>query len=158
MDTRINAGGSRFDVISTDTASRVTPRSGVAFRDFVSRSASAIVRGAEAAVTSLPGAPIVAAAVRPGPSVPVNTAIPGMRIDASPRLGADAFGTAESPVGGVASEAPSIEQTLAQSQGFNLYFLQLQEQIAAENRAYTAMSNVLKARHDTVKNAIGNIR
>lgn len=153
MDTRINVGGTRFDVIPTDSASRVTPRSGVAFRELVSRGAGAIVRGAEAAVTSLPGAPIVAAAVRPGGSATAS----GVRFD-SPRIGADAVGTAESPVGGFSSEAPSIEQTLAQSQGFNLYFLQLQEQIASENRAYTAMSNVLKARHDTVKNAIGNLR
>jgi hypothetical protein len=39
-----------------------------------------------------------------------------------------------------------------------LYYLQLQQRISAESRAYTALSNVLKARHDTVKNAIGNIR
>lgn len=152
MDTRINAGGSRFDVVSTHTASRVTPRNGVAFRDMVSRGAGAIVRGAEAAVTSLPGAPIVAAAVRGGP----DGSIPASRFEASPRLGG--VGTAESPLGGTTGEAPSIEHALAQSQDFNLYFLQLQEQIAAENRAYTAMSNVLKARHDTVKNAIGNLR
>jgi len=51
-----------------------------------------------------------------------------------------------------------METALAQSQEMNLYFLELQERVAAENRAYTTMSNVLKARHDTVKNAIGNIR
>jgi len=72
-------------------------------------------------------------------------------------------GSAESPTGGVAGapggqEQGSVESTLAQSQEFNLYYLQLQEQLAAENRSYSAMSNVLKARHDTVKNAIGNIR
>ena len=37
-------------------------------------------------------------------------------------------------------------------------YLELQERISAESRAYSALSNVLKARHDTVKNAIGNIR
>ncbi len=71
-------------------------------------------------------------------------------------------GSAESPTspapGGPAGESSSVEGALAQSQEFNLYYLQLQEQLAAENRAYSAMSNVLKARHDTVKNAIGNIR
>ena len=70
-------------------------------------------------------------------------------------------GTAESPtaaVGAGAGEPSSVEGALAQSQEFNLYYLQLQEQLAAENRSYSAMSNVLKARHDTVKNAIGNIR
>ena len=40
----------------------------------------------------------------------------------------------------------------------NLYYLQLQQQIQDENRTYSTLSNVLKARHETVKNAIGNIR
>ena len=40
----------------------------------------------------------------------------------------------------------------------NLYYLELQERMATENRVFTAQSNVLKARHDTVKNAIGNVR
>ena len=47
---------------------------------------------------------------------------------------------------------------LSHNADMNLYYLQLQEQISAESRAYSTMSNVLKARHDTVKNAIGNIR
>jgi hypothetical protein len=75
-------------------------------------------------------------------------------------------GSAESPAFGVGgakgvgagSEGASVEGTLAQSQEFNLYYLQLQEQLSAENRAFSTMSNVLKTRHDTVKNAIGNIR
>ena len=66
MDTRIVPGGSRTDVLTTDSAPRVTPSSGVPFRDMVARGAGALIRGAEAAVTSLPGAPIVAAAVRSG--------------------------------------------------------------------------------------------
>ena len=167
MDTRIAAGMSRMDVVSTDSASRVTPPSGVPFKDMVTRGAGAILRGAEAAITSLPGAPIVAAAVRPGGSAtgpvasrpgaagaaglgPTGTGMPGV-------------GSAEGPsgtstTGGPGAESSSVEGALAQSQEFNLYYLQLQEQLAAENRAYSAMSNVLKARHDTVKNAIGNIR
>jgi hypothetical protein len=39
-----------------------------------------------------------------------------------------------------------------------MYYLKLQEQMSAESRSYSAISNVLKARHDTMKNAIGNIR
>ena len=164
MDTRIEPGGSRTDVIATDTATRVTPQSGVAFREMVTRGAGAILRGAEAAVSSLPGAPIVAAAVRPqagagGTSVGAGGAA-GL---GGPRL-APTAGTAEVPAVGGASpgrgpgDGSSVEGALAQSQEFNLYYLQLQEQLSAENRAFSAMSNVLKTRHDTVKNAIGNIR
>jgi hypothetical protein len=112
-------------------------------------------------VSSLPGAPIVAAAVRSGGGssiVPASGGVVGLGGTQPPSVA----GSAESPTSpapaGPAGETSSVEGTLAQSQEFNLYYLQLQEQLAAENRAYSAMSNVLKARHDTVKNAIGNIR
>jgi uncharacterized protein YjaG (DUF416 family) len=42
--------------------------------------------------------------------------------------------------------------------GFDLQYLQLQSQMQSENRSYTAVSNILKTRHDTVKNSISNIR
>jgi hypothetical protein len=130
----------------------------------VVKGAGAVLRGAEAAISSLPGAPIVAAAVRPASTAPGRISATGTA--ASTATGASpsvAVGTAESPIGtgvGASSgpEGTSVEGALAQSQEFNLYYLQLQEQLSAENRAYTAMSNVLKARHDTIKNAIGNIR
>jgi hypothetical protein len=168
MDTRIVAGGSRSDVVTTDSAPRVTPPSGIPFRDMVSRGATAVLSGAEAAVTSLPGAPIVAAAVRGGSatsgaglSIPKGGAfgLTGPHVASLPAVDGSAE-SPTSPAAGVspAAESSSVEGTLAQSQEFNLYYLQLQEQLAAENRAYSAMSNVLKARHDTVKNAIGNIR
>ena len=51
-----------------------------------------------------------------------------------------------------------IETALSQTANQNLYFLELQERMSAESRNYSTISNVLKARHDTVKNAIGNIR
>ena len=41
---------------------------------------------------------------------------------------------------------------------FNLQYLQLQSQMQHENRSYTAISNLMKTKHDTVKNSIGNIR
>jgi hypothetical protein len=130
----------------------------------VTRGAGAILRGAEAAISSLPGAPIVAAAVRPSPAGAGASLGPNGALGlGAPRL--TAGGTAEGPsLGGATGgagpggESSSVEGALAQSQEFNLYYLQLQEQLSAENRAFSAMSNVLKTRHDTVKNAIGNIR
>jgi len=77
----------------------------------------------------------------------------GLRAEA----GTGTAGTQASATGSQGSDA-SIEGALTQSQDMNLYFIELQERIAAENRAFTTYSNVLKARHDTVKNAIGNIR
>jgi hypothetical protein len=172
MDTRIAPGGTRSDVVATDSATRVTPSSGIPFQDILAGGAGALLRGAQAAITALPGAPIVAAAVRPGggttavpaPSLGIGTSASagGVPLAGLPGTSAPAIsGTAESPAASTTagtSETASLDAALAQSQQFNLYYLQLQEQLSAENRAYSAMSNVLKARHDTVKNAIGNIR
>jgi hypothetical protein len=115
--------------------------------------ARAVVDGAESAVRRLPGGPVLAAAFRSGPG------------GAGPHAATSAEGPAgtsssalEGGVGGPGGEGGGVEDTLQQSANMNLYFLELQERVSAESRQYTALSNVLKARHDTVKNAIGNIR
>jgi septal ring factor EnvC (AmiA/AmiB activator) len=41
---------------------------------------------------------------------------------------------------------------------FNMQYLQLQSQVQHENRSYTAVSNIMKTKHETVKNSISNIR
>ena len=45
-----------------------------------------------------------------------------------------------------------------ESQLFNLEYLALQDAMQSENRRFTTLSNLLKARHDTAKSAISNIR
>jgi len=60
--------------------------------------------------------------------------------------------------GAGAISEPAVEDALARSQEMNMYLIELQERVAAQNRAFTTYSNVLKAKHDTVKNAINNIR
>lgn len=154
MTTRINPGGPSSGVVGTPTAARVTPAPTRPFRQIVHASESAIVGGAEAAVQRLPGGPIVAAAFRPGAS----TELAG----ASGNLTAEGPTGTAAPVGGgigaAAGGDPSMDNVLSQSADQNLYYLQLQERISAEDRQYSALSNVLKARHDTIKNAISNIR
>jgi len=123
---------------------RVTSPPARPFQQVMHASAEAIVSGAEAAVRHLPGGPVLAAAVRPSQ--------PGVAGVADPSTPEGSAGTAR-PGAGL-----PIEGVLARNADQNLYFLELQERISAENRSYTALSNVLKARHETVKNAIGNIR
>lgn len=41
---------------------------------------------------------------------------------------------------------------------FNLQYPQLQQAMQHENRQFTMLSNVMKTKHDTAKNAIQNIR
>lgn len=149
MSTKIQPGGPASGVSATPTASRVTPAPARPFKQIMSAGTGALASGAEAAVAKLPGGPVLAAAIRPGPGgaghVPAAATPEG------------SGGTAGSPTGTAGGE-PSMEAVLEENADKNLYYLQLQERISAESRAYTALSNVLKARHDTVKNAIGNIR
>jgi hypothetical protein len=44
------------------------------------------------------------------------------------------------------------------SQSFNLQYLGLQQNMQDENRRFTLVSNIMKTKHDTAKNAINNIR
>jgi hypothetical protein len=41
---------------------------------------------------------------------------------------------------------------------FNQQYLTLQTQMQRENRQYSAISNIMKTKHDTVKNSISNVR
>lgn len=165
MTTRIGNGGSGAGVEASVSAARVTAPPGRPFRAMMAAGANAILSGAEQAVTRLPGGPILAAALRPSVG---GVGAPASHLPASPAVTAGgsvgavapegAAGTAGA-VGGTPGGADgSIESALSQTANQNLYFLELQERMSAESRNYSAISNVLKARHDTVKNAIGNIR
>jgi len=159
MTTRIESSGPAPLVTSTTIQPRTTPQPTRAFQQVMGAGAGAIVGGAEAAVRRLPGGPILAAAFRPGagpaggvPPTAVTTTPEGHALASS---GAAPGETAESPG---ASNDPSVEGMLDQNADKNLYYIALQERISAENRMYTAYSNVLRVRHETMKNAIGNFR
>jgi len=165
MTTRVAVGGPPTNVYPESTAARVTPEPARPFQQVMNASSAAIVSGAEAAVSHLPGGTILAAAMRPGGSGFAPTYAPGSQYAPSPALNRaeGPTGTATSAlsspaVSGTAPSGSGIEQVMSQDADQNLYYLKLQEQISAESRGYSAVSNVLKARHDTMKNAIGNIR
>ena len=59
------------------------------------------------------------------------------------------------------SSAPTDNATKSMQEiqmSFNLQYLQLQQQMQNENRSYTAISNIMKTKHDTAKNSISNVR
>lgn len=154
MSTRVGSGGPATGVSSSPTASRVTPAPARPFKQVMEAGAGAVMGGAEAAVRKLPGGPILAAAFRPGPSAGPGSAAMSPEGSAGTAGGGGAGGVA----GAEGSSGGGMDDMLARNADMNLYYLQLQERISAESRAYTTLSNVLKTRHDTVKNAIGNIR
>jgi hypothetical protein len=73
-------------------------------------------------------------------------------IASNDRIAAASKGTDE---GDLLSATKQMQET---QMSFNLQYLQLQTQMQTENRQYTAVSNIMKTKHDTVKNSIGNIR
>ncbi len=168
MTTRIGTGGPATGVSATPSAARVTAPPAQPFKTMMSAGASAILSGAEQAVTRLPGGPILAAAFRPSPgdlgAAQHSPALAASAGSLTPEGGsgtaasAAAFAGAGGGGGSGGSENGGVEAALNQSANQNLYFIEVQERISAESRSYSAISNVLKARHDTVKNAIGNIR
>jgi hypothetical protein len=154
----------RSDVVSVETTARPTAPK-VPFSEVLSGGARALVGGAQSMVNSLPGSPLMALAVRPGStmltpsSVSVSPEGPGGAITGT-------LGGLPGTVGGTGAIAAGstgtagndgISQTLAQDQEMNLYYLQIQEQVNAQNRTYSALSNVIEVEHNTAKTAIGNI-
>jgi hypothetical protein len=67
----------------------------------------------------------------------------------------EAEGIAHYVLGAIASGPVQNAET---QMSFNLQYLQLLSQMQAANRDYEAISAVLKTKHDTVKNSIGNVR
>ena len=154
MTTRIESNGPSPLVSAGPTASRTTDQPTRPFQAVLRAGASAVVTSAEAAVRRLPGGPILAAAFRP-----TNGQTPeggGIGVG-SPVTTPEGYPTAAATTA-TGGTNPEVESMLGENSDKNLYYIVLQERISAENRQYTAYSNVLRARHETMKNAIGNFR
>jgi hypothetical protein len=170
MENRITP---RADVAAATTAPRPTPTNPTAghFSQVLSRT---LVRGAETAMSSLPGSPVMAVALRDaagrspsvgmpmsvrsgsGPEGPLTSAVGGGTGVGSGVLGITP--TSTGAAGAAGTGANGLDSSIAQSAELNIYYLKIQEAVNAQNRSFTALSNVMKAEHDTVKTAIGNIR
>ena len=167
------------DVTFATTTARQTPTPPRAAK-FGEVLSNTVVKSAESAMSMLPGSPMMALAVRSATgtaaaSIPlasgsasgglaIPSSIGGMGASGSV-TGASSGVTGASSATGVSgatgttgTDGAGIESSLQQSQEMNLYYLQVQETVNQQNRSFTTFSNVMKAQHDTVKNAIGNIR
>jgi hypothetical protein len=166
MDTRI-ANAARPDLVMIESAPRPTPTpTRVSFSQVLATGVSGIVQGAELAASRLPGSPLATAAVRGGMtamSAPIAS-IGGAAVNATAEgptgaaAGAVGAGVAGAGIGATAADPTgSIDASLQQSAQMNLYYLEVQQQVDAQNRTFTALSNVLKTEHDSAKSAISNI-
>lgn len=67
--------------------------------------------------------------------------------------------TARAAAGDASSQMMVATQQMQEmNQQFNLQYLQLQEHEQSESRQYTALSNVMKSKNDTAKNALSNLK
>ncbi|MCS6858407.1 MAG: hypothetical protein NZM37_11895 [Sandaracinaceae bacterium] len=102
------------------------------FQETLSDGALLLLRGIEAASRTLPGGPFIAATIRGVAAQPLSRA--------------------------TSASSDSLEAALSTGHQDAMSLLLLQHQIQEENRVYSTLSNVLKARHETTKTAINNIR
>ncbi len=164
---------------------RQTPKTdfGTMLKSGASRTADALLNASQLAAPYIPGAGVVSAAISglgglkqsmgastnaggySGNGVSANLA----STQGSSGLGATYGG------GGSVGGAMSLESRAASgdtsaanlletreiqemNQSFNLQYLSLQQKMQGENRQFTALSNIMKTKHDTAKNAISNVR
>jgi hypothetical protein len=149
--------GSRVMFVN-EQVERKAPRSTKpTFGATMGKVADVALSGVEVGATVM-GGPLVGAAVR------------GVRVGAQAATGGAIGGGPLSPAGGGLAagavggsggeEQGTLDEVRAmqeQAQDFNLQYLALQEEVQQENRRFSTVSNVLKARHDTAKAAVQNI-
>ncbi len=178
-----SVNAARPDIMIAPTAARPTPKPPrVSFGEVLAAGAGVAMQGATTVLSALPGSPMSAPGMRQvggastlqtgggslsaeGPGMTsTNTGLSttGMGIGTGTgtstggvSLGGVTVGGSSDASGG--DSTSSINASLQQSAQLNLYYLQLQQQEDAQNRQFTAESNIEKTRHDTAKNAIGNV-
>lgn len=150
----------RPDVVAVESAPRPTPTPArIPFKEILAKTG---IRAAEAAMTVLPGSPLIATALRGGagaPSIaPMSFAVSG----SSPLAPSGVTTAAEGPgAGGLAGAngAPIDPQSaLSDAQSNEMQMLVLQQQVAAQQNSFTVLSNILKSENDTERTAINNIK
>jgi hypothetical protein len=149
-------GGTETRLEIDTSRPRQTERPAQPFRTILSGGVSMLMTGAEVATHVVAG-PVLAAAVHDA-RVGATTAIAGST-GAPPAGGLGA--TAALPAAAGAATDPTmagVDAMMQQGQLSNLQLLTLQQQIQQENQQFTTVSNVLRAKHDTAKAAVSNIR
>jgi len=120
-----------------------------ALRNAASGVAVGVASTVELAAPYVPAGTVLSAAVR-------SAAGPTARSVAAAAAGGGGAGsaTASSSDGDVLEATRAIQQ---EARTYNLQYLQLQEAMQRESREFTALSNVMRVKHDSAKSAIANI-
>jgi hypothetical protein len=165
---------------------RQTPKTdfGTVLGRGVSKTTDAVLQAGQLAAPYIPGGAIVSAAVSglgsvksslTSSSAGATAMAPSANVISSGTVstggsvattgttssGGSVFGNIEAQAAAGDSSAQMMmatKQMQEMNQSFNLQYLQLQQQMQADNRQFTLLSNIMKTKHDTAKNAINNVR
>ena len=135
--TKINGMQSNQLQQGTTGAAEAKEDSGSSFGDFMGDVAQGALKGVAAVAPLLPGGEIVKMAAN---------GLSGMSDKAPDGLG-----------GAKGEKLDQMWEMQEQNQMFNMQYMHLQQELQADNRHFSTMSNLLKARHDTAKAAINNM-
>lgn len=137
--TKINGANTgatnRPDMQTNDTGGG---SSGSGFGDFMSGVADGALAGVAAVAPFVPGGELVKMAAN---------GLRGISDSAPAGLG-----------GAKGEKLDQMWEMQEQNQMFNLQYMHLQQELQSDNRHFSTMTNLLKARHDTAKSAINNMR
>jgi hypothetical protein len=157
-DSRLEIDGSRR---------RQTERPATPFRNVLAGGVSVLMSGAEVATHVVAG-PVLAAAVHDarmgtvaalGASASPASSMTGTSAAlAGATGGAAASGSLAAAAAGGQPDMTTMEAMMQSGQASNLQLLALQEQVQQENQRFSTISNVMRAKHDTAKAAVSNIR
>ena len=171
-----NNAGLRVQIDSS--RSRQTSRTsfGDVLSTGLSKSANTVMTAGNVAAPFIPGGAVLSAAITglgslkssqsSGSAAPSST---GLSAGTGTAVGGSAVqGGGSSTMDSVASLAASGDSSAVMMQAtremqemnqqFNLQYLNLQQDMQQENRKFTAISNVMKTKHDTAKSMIQNVR
>jgi len=139
---------------------RQTPKTKSAkFSEAVKKGSAILLQAVGSASTVIPGGGFLTAAVRMGQGMETAGALTektgGLALGEDPKVpGGSAPGLTDMPE----NEFSDYWRLQQEGQLMNMEFLKIQESVARENRVFSTLSNVMKARHETTRNAINNIR
>jgi hypothetical protein len=152
----VSRGGtdSRLEVDATRV--RQTERPTAPFRSVLAGGVSLLMSGAEVA-THVVGGPVLAAAVHDA-RAGAATALAVSGGPGGAGGGSPAATMAAGTAGGANPEMTTVDAMMQQGEMSNFQLLALQQRVQQENQQFTTVSNVMRAKHDTAKAAVSNIR
>ena len=172
--TSDNNAGLRVQIDSS--RSRQTSRTsfGDVLSTGLSKSANTVMSAGNMAAPFIPGGAVLSAAITGlgslksaqsgGSAAPGSTGLAsssGTPVGGSSSSSSSTMNSVESLAAGGSEGAIMMQATREMqemNQQFNLQYLNLQQDMQQENRKFTAISNVMKTKHDTAKSMIQNVR